>query len=109
VTLDAGLGYYSQGAAWNPAVFNGTQELISKQTNGSKWLWSPNKINQSVIGIQMSEPIGYDWSDYRNGGSRVRPDFRRIGQFAAIASHEQWQGADPAERERRFEPGWPVG
>ena len=49
--LDAGLGYYSQGAAWNPAVFNGTQGLISKQSNGSKWLWSPNNINQSVIGI----------------------------------------------------------
>ena len=61
-TLDAGLGYYSQGAAWNPAVFNGTQGLISKQSNGSKWLWSPNNINQSVIGIQMSEPISYDWS-----------------------------------------------
>ena len=59
-TLDAGLGYYSQGAAWNPAVFNGTQGLISKQSNGSKWLWSPNNISQSVIGIQMREPIGYD-------------------------------------------------
>ena len=61
-TLDAGLGYYRQGAAWNPAVFNGTQGLISKQSNGSKWLWSPNNINQSVIGIKMSEPIGYGWS-----------------------------------------------
>ena len=61
-TLDAGLGYYSQGAAWNPAYANGTQGLISKQSNGSKWLWSPNNINQSVIGIQMSEPIDDDWS-----------------------------------------------
>ena len=61
-TLDAGLGYYSQGAAWNPAVFNGTQGLVSKQSNGSKWLWSPNNVNQSVIGIKMSEPIGYGWS-----------------------------------------------
>jgi hypothetical protein len=60
-TLDAGLGYYGQGAAWNPAVFNGTQGLISKQSNGSKWLWSPNNINQSVIGVQMREPIGDDW------------------------------------------------
>ena len=51
-TLYAGLGYYSQGAARNPAVFNGTQGLISKQSNGSKWLWSPNNINQSVIGIR---------------------------------------------------------
>ena len=61
-TLDAGLGHYSQGAAWNSAVFNGTQGLISKQSNGSKWLWSPNNVNQSVIGVKMSEPIGYGWS-----------------------------------------------
>src|SRR5215472_13690952 len=60
-TLDAGLGYYTQGAPWNPAVFNGTQGLISKQSNGPKWLWSPNNINQSAIGIQMREPIGDDW------------------------------------------------
>ncbi len=28
-TLDAGLGYYSQGAAWNQSFVNGTQGLIS--------------------------------------------------------------------------------
>ncbi len=61
-TLDAGLGYYTQGAAWNPAFVNGTQGLISKQSNGAKWLWSPNNINQSVIGVKMSEPIAYGWS-----------------------------------------------
>ena len=29
--------------------------------------------------------------DHRNGGSRVRSDFGPIGQFAALASHEQRQ------------------
>ena len=61
-TLDAGLMYNTNGAAWNPAFVNGTQGLISKQSFGSKWLWSPNNINQSVIGIKMSEPIAYGWS-----------------------------------------------
>src|SRR5277367_5050587 len=61
-TLDAGLMYNTNGAAWNPAFVNGTQGLISKQSYGSKWLWSPNNINQSVIGIKMSEPIAYGWS-----------------------------------------------
>jgi predicted porin len=61
-TLDAGLGYYSQGAAWNQSFVNGTQGLISKQSNGSKWLWSPNNINQSAIGVKMSESIAYGWS-----------------------------------------------
>jgi len=61
-TLDAGLSYYTQGAAFSPAFVNGTQGLISKQSNGSKWVWSPNNINQSVIGVKMAEPIGYGWS-----------------------------------------------
>ncbi len=61
-TLDAGPMYNTNGAAWNPAFVNGTQGLISKQSNGSKWLWSPNNINQSVIGVKMSEPIAYGWS-----------------------------------------------
>ena len=61
-TLDAGLMYNTNGAAWNPAFVNGTQGLISKQSYGPKWLWSPNNINQSVIGIKMSEPIAYGWS-----------------------------------------------
>ena len=61
-TLDAGLMYNTNGAAWNPAFVNGTQGLISKQSYGPKWLWSPNNINQSVIGIKMSEPIGWGWS-----------------------------------------------
>src|ERR1700722_16826300 len=34
----------------------------SKQSNGPKWLWSPNNINQSVIGIKMSQPIANGWS-----------------------------------------------
>ena len=76
-TLDAGLGYYSQGAAWNPAVFNGTQGLISKQSNGSKWLWSPNNINQSVVGIKMSESIGYGWSIVGTVETGFNPDFGR--------------------------------
>ena len=61
-TLDAGLMYNTNGAPWNPAFVNGTQGLISKQSYGSKWLWSPNNINQSVIGMKVSQPIAYGWS-----------------------------------------------
>jgi predicted porin len=61
-TLDAGLMYNTNGAPWSPAFVNGTQGLISKQSNGPKWLWSPNNINQSVIGIKMSQPIANGWS-----------------------------------------------
>jgi predicted porin len=61
-TLDAGLMCTTNGAPWSPAFVNGTQGLISKQSNGPKWLWSPNNINQAVIGIKMSQPIANGWS-----------------------------------------------
>jgi predicted porin len=61
-TLDVGVGYESNGAPFNRAYPNGVANFISKQSYGAKWLWTPNGINQSVIGIKMSQPIAYGWS-----------------------------------------------
>ena len=61
-TLDVGLGYQTNGAPFNPAYANGVNSFVTKVSNGPKWLWTPNGINQSVIGVKMSEPIGYGWS-----------------------------------------------
>jgi predicted porin len=61
-TLDLGLGYESNGAAWNNSYPNGVANFISKQSYGPKWLWTPNGINQSVVGIKVNQPIGYGWS-----------------------------------------------
>jgi predicted porin len=56
-TLDAGVGYNTNGAGFNPAFPTGTSELIQKQNLGPKWQWTPNGISQSVVGIKMSEPL----------------------------------------------------
>ncbi len=61
-TIDAGLGYSSNGAGFNRAYPNGVASFVSKQSNGSRWLWTPNGISQSVVGIKMSEPVAYGWS-----------------------------------------------
>jgi predicted porin len=61
-TLDGGIGYESNGAGFNRAYNNGVANFISKQSYGPKWLWTPNGINQTVIGIKVSQPIAYGWS-----------------------------------------------
>jgi predicted porin len=63
-TLDVGLGYASNGAGFNSSYANGVANFISKQSFGPKWLWTPNGINQSVVGINMKEPIRWfpGWS-----------------------------------------------
>src|SRR5271165_139669 len=63
-TIDVGLGYASNGAGFNGSYANAVANFISKQSYGPKWLWTPNGINQSVVGINMSEPIPWfpGWS-----------------------------------------------
>ena len=41
---------------------NGVANFISKQSYGPKWLWTPNGISQTVVGIKISQPIGWGWS-----------------------------------------------
>jgi predicted porin len=65
-TYDVGLGYNTNGAAYNAAWNNGVDSFITNQNKGVKWLWTPNGLSQSVIGLKMSQslaPIGLaGWS-----------------------------------------------
>ena len=72
-TIDVGLGYSSNGAPVEPDIRNGVYSFVGKQSNGSKWLWTPNGINQSVVGINMNEPIPWfpGWSLVGASGNRV--------------------------------------
>ena len=65
-TYDVGVGYESNGAAYTPAWNNGVNSFITKQNYGAKWLFTPNGLSQSVIGLKMSQslaPLGMPgWS-----------------------------------------------
>ena len=61
-TLDVGGGWESNGARASTTYPNSVANFISKQSYGSKWLWTPNGISQSVVGIKLSQPIAYGWS-----------------------------------------------
>src|SRR5580693_2750923 len=63
-TIDVGLGYASNGAGFNGSYANAVANFISKQSYGPKWLWTPNGLNQSVVGVSMKEAIPWlpGWS-----------------------------------------------
>jgi predicted porin len=63
-TVDVGLGYSSNGAPASGPYSNSVYSFVGKQSYGSKWLWTPNGINQSVVGINMKEAIPWlpGWS-----------------------------------------------
>ena len=70
-TLDLGLQYESNGAGWSPTQPNGTGSFINKQAYGSKWLWSPNNLSQSVVGIKLSQPLPFLSGPFLSGWSLV--------------------------------------
>ena len=63
-TLDTGLGYSSNGAPASGTYSNSVYSFVGKQSYGPKWLWTPNGISQSVVGINMKEAIPWapGWS-----------------------------------------------
>jgi predicted porin len=61
-TLDYGAGYQTNGAPFNNVYPNGVEELISKNSNGRRYVLVPNGLGQSYIGVKGNEPIASDWS-----------------------------------------------
>jgi predicted porin len=61
-TLDYGAGYQTNGAPFNNVYLNGVEELISKNSNGRRYVLIPNGLGQSHIGVKGNEPIANDWS-----------------------------------------------
>jgi predicted porin len=63
-TVDVGLGYSSNGAPASGTYSNSVYSFVGKQSYGAKWLFTPNGISQSVVGINMKEAIPWapGWS-----------------------------------------------
>src|SRR5258705_9216866 len=56
--IDAGFGWQSHGAPWDPRSAVGGSYLIQKQNNSALWGPAPNALTNSFIGIKGTEPIG---------------------------------------------------
>ena len=80
----------SNGAGFNGFWNNGVSNIITKQsTHGPQWLWTPNGLSQSVVGIKMSEPI-----PFASGWSLIgafETGFNPYGGFLAWAQRSQAQ------------------
>ncbi len=59
--LDGGYGYSTHGAPGNPSAGYLNYPILRSSSN-AHWLWSPNALGTSVIGLKMKEDLGYGWS-----------------------------------------------
>ena len=88
-TIDAGVGYEFNGAGYNQWWNNGVANIITKQsTHGPQWLWTPNGLSQSVVGIKMSEPL---WNSGWSLIGTVETGFNPYGINLAYAQKAQVQ------------------
>src|SRR5205814_6324704 len=60
--IDAGFGWQSHGARWDPRSAVAASYLIQKQNNSALFGPAPNALTNSFIGIKGTEPIGGDLS-----------------------------------------------
>ena len=56
--IDAGFGWQSHGAPWDPRSAVGASYLIQKQNNSALWGPAPNALTNSFIGIKGTGLIG---------------------------------------------------
>jgi predicted porin len=61
-TIDAGFGWQSSDAPFDPRSAVGASYLIQKQNRSPRWTLAPNGLTNSTIGIKGTEPIGGDFS-----------------------------------------------
>jgi predicted porin len=61
-TIDAGFGWQSHGAPWDPRSAVAASYLIQKQNRSALWTLAPNALSNSTIGIKGKEPIAGDLS-----------------------------------------------
>ena len=57
-TIDAGVGWQSHGATFDPRSAVSASYLIQRQNRSAMWGAAPNALSQSIIGIKGTEPIG---------------------------------------------------
>ena len=94
-TLDGGFGYEQWGAHVGRYA-DKPNYAIQRNSGDTHWLWSPNGLSTSTIGVRLSQKIGDNWKisapskeDCRRRRSGVQSVFAPLGQRTALASRQQ--------------------
>jgi predicted porin len=61
-TIDVGAGYQTHTTPFNSYALFGVQDFIQKSSNHPAWVFVPNGLSQSNVGVKVKEDIGLGWS-----------------------------------------------
>ena len=81
--IDAGAGYSSHGANFNPSYPQGVAEVIAKYSQNSKWQLVPNGLQRSNLGIKAKEEFAPGWFFVGNVNADFDPYSLRLSNGPA--------------------------
>jgi hypothetical protein len=61
-TIDVGAGYQTNADPLSKYLTSGVNYNMTKANNGARFLFSPNAMSQSNVGLLVKEPLGSGWS-----------------------------------------------
>jgi predicted porin len=61
-TVDIGGGYQTHGSPFDPNFTTGASYFINKPSRQAEWIQSPNGMSQSVVGVEIKEPMAPGWA-----------------------------------------------
>jgi hypothetical protein len=81
-TLDVGYGYEQWGTPLGASA-DKPNYAIQRNSSNTHWLWSPNALSTSTIGVRL---VGDDWEIRRR--SRLQPLHAAPDQWPSIAGRQ---------------------
>ena len=107
-TLDGGFGYEQWGARLG-AYADKPNYAIQRNSGDTHWLWSPNALSTSTIGVRLSQKIGDNWEIVGAVEAGFNPyTLRLVNGPQSQADNNLFTDALPEDR-FRFRAGRNVG
>ncbi len=106
--VDGGYGYEQWGAPIGPSA-DKPNYAIQRNSANTHWLWAPNALSTSVVGISMQEKLFDDWTLVGVAETGFNPSFGHADQRPAFAGRQQSEQDRLPDFEHRLEPRRPMG
>ena len=81
-TYDLGVGWVSHGLPENGNNYEG-ESLVNRNGNKSRWLFAPNNLSQTGLGLKAKEEVVSDWSVVFNASTGINPQSGELANLAA--------------------------
>jgi predicted porin len=79
---DAGIGWVSHGLPISPYNYEG-ESLVNRNATHSRWLFAPNNLSVTGLGIKGKEGLGGGWSVVFNASTAINPQSGELANTSA--------------------------